>query len=200
MTAGLNLVFAEVAARSGDVFEYVADEGSPAFWQSEQPSAVEVLLGAVANLRTYWAERGLDAGVIAAREGIDAVITHILKGRRFTTARDAEGLDAGYYAARYCLPYDFTAIGVVARCGAIDQVARLRYYNQHPDGRAAFFSALDAGLTFSDCVDDEGHNAGFYIARSGDEEAIARYEATGGTFRDADAEYLGRLRKAARVA
>lgn len=200
MTSGLNQVFTVTAQRSGDVTGFEAAESSFSFWQDGRPTPYESLLDAVASLRSYWVERSLDACVIAARSGVDAAIDHVIKGKRFTTARDAEGLDAGYYVARYCLPYDFTAIGVIARCGAVEEVARLRYYNQHPDGQAAFMAALDAGLTFSDCVDHEGHNAGFYIARSGDEEAIARYEAAGGTFRQPELDYLGRVRKVVRVA
>lgn len=194
MTTGLNEIFTLTAARSGQVFEYAGEPSRAFVWQPDKPGVVDTLLGAVESLRSLWVERGLDAGVLAARDGVDAVINHILKGKRFTTARDASGLDAGYYVARYCLPYDFVAVGVVAQCGAVSEVQRLRYYNQHPDGRAAFLSALDAGLTFSDCADDEHHNAGFYVARSGDEEIIARYEAAGGTFRQPELEFLGRGR------
>lgn len=195
MTAGLNEVFALTSARSGRVAEFAGAHTGTFIWQNDRPGVVESLLGAVNNMRTMWVERALDAGVIAARESVDAIVTHILKGKRFNTARDADNLDAGYYVARYCLPYDFVALGVVAQCGAVAQVDRLRYYNQHPDGRAALLSALDAGLTFTDCVDDEGHNAGFFVARSGDEEIIARYEAAGGAFRQPELEYLGRTRK-----
>ncbi len=200
MTAGLNQVFALASARSGQVAEYASERGGTFIWQEERGGVIDTLMEAVTSMRTLWVERALDASVIAAREGVDAVVTHILKGRRFSTARDADGLDAGYYVARYCMPYDFIALGVVAQCGAVSQVERLRYYNQHPDGRAALLSALDAGLKFTDCVDAEGHNAGFFIARSGDEEIIARYEAAGGSFRQPELEYLGRVRSKARAA
>lgn len=194
MSLGLNQVFTTTSSRSGSVLEYTAEDRLDFNRVETAPSAFDTLLNAVADLRQYWQERNLDAGVLAARDGVDEVITHILKGKRFTTARDAAGLDAGYYIARYCLPYDFVATGVVARCGVVEQVARLRYYNQHPDGLAAFLSAIEAGVSFTDCLDDEGHNAGFYIARCGDEEVIARYEAAGGTFRRPELDYLGRTR------
>jgi len=200
MTAGLNEVFALTSTRSGAVAEYVAEGSGTFVWQQDRASVMDTLMGAVADLRTYWVERSLDPGVIAARTGVDAVVTHILKGKRFNTARDATDLDAGYYIARYCLPYDFVALGVVARCGAVSQVERVRFYNQHPDGHAAFMSALDAGLTFTDCVDEDGHSAGFFVARSDDEQVIARYEAAGGTFRQPELEYLGRVRKLRSVA
>lgn len=199
MTTGLNEVFALVSQRSGEAAEFADDSSATFVWQAERPGVVESLLGAVASLRDLWAERDLHPCVVAAREGVDAVVGYILKGKRFVVSRDADNLDAGYYIARYCLPYDFIAMGVVAQCGSVAQVERLRYYNQHPDGRAAFLSALEAGLTFSDCLDAEGHNAGFYIARSGDEEMIARYEAAGGSFRQPELDFLGRsaARKAA---
>lgn len=200
MTTGLNDVFALASTPSGEAAAFVSDTVGTFVWQQERAGVVDTLLDAVADLRTFWAERGLDAGVIAARTGVDAVVTHILKGRRFNTARDAANLDAGYYIARYCLPYDFVAMGVVARCGAVAQVERVRFYNQHPDGHAAFLSALDAGLRFTDCVDEDGHNAGFFIARCGDDEIIAKYEAAGGTFRQPELDYLGRARKSAAVA
>lgn len=191
----LNQTFTSIATPSGVVTEY--DSGTRGFaWQDERPTVMELLSSAVHDVRQFWVERGLHAGVKAARDGVSGVVDYIVKGGRFATGRDVDGLDAGYYVARYCTPYDFVAVGTVERIGPVARVERLRYYNQHPDGRAAFVAAVEAGLSFTDCADDEGRTAGFYIARCNDAELIALYEQAGGTFRQRELEVLGRVEQA----
>jgi len=188
---GLNKVFAQTAARSGDAVEYSGDV--VAFAPPAAPSLYQNLFEAVAEMRSYWQERSYSKGLKAARGGVDSVVAYLLHGGRFDSARDQDGLDSGYWLARLCVPYDFMAHGAVAQSGPVQDVRMVRYYNQHVDGRAAFVAALEAGLTFSQCRDDEGHDAGFYIARSGDVELIDLFERAGGQFRQRELAVLGRV-------
>lgn len=187
----LNQVFASVALRSGAVIEYVPDERI--VLAGEAPSLYQDLIDAVGNLRTYLAERKLHKGLKAARGDVHSVVDYLLSGGRFDSSRDEQGLDAAYYITRSCLPYDFVALGAVAVSGPVRDVRPLRYYNQHVDGRAAFVAALEAGMTFSECRDSDGHDAGFFIARCGDEQIIALYERAGGRFRERELLWLGRI-------
>lgn len=75
MTAGLNEVFTLASVRSGEAQRSTPADGKADFiWQAEQPGVVDLLLGAVAGLRSFWAERDLHPCVVAARSGVDAVI------------------------------------------------------------------------------------------------------------------------------
>lgn len=186
----INQAFVSASVRSGEALEFEA-EGWPDFVPAT-PSLYQDLLDAVADLRRYWRERSLSASLRAAREGVDSVVAFLLHGGRFDTSRDTEGLDAGYWLARRCVPYDFIALGTVARSGPLQDVRPVRYYNQHVDGRAVFLAACEAGLTFSACRDSDGLDAGFFIARCGDEELIARFEGAGGCFRERELKWLGR--------
>jgi hypothetical protein len=187
----VNQVFAVASARSGELQEYVI--GELRAFAPETPSLYQGLIDAVAEMRVWFAERSYSPALKAARGGVEAVVPFLLKGGRFDSARDNDGLDAGYWMVRQCLPYDFVALGVVAQAGPIQQVQPVRYYNQHVDGRAAFMAALEAGLSFSQCRDEEGHDAGFFVARCGDDEVIARFEQAGGQFRQRELEWLGRV-------
>ncbi len=186
----LQQIFADTTQRSGAVVEYGSDE--PIQLITPQPSLLRDLAAAVGNLRDYLAERKLHKGLKAARAGVHATVEYLIHGGRFDSSRDEFGLDAGYYLARECMPYDFIALGAVAVSGPVRDVRPLRYYNQHVDGRAAFVAACEAGVSFSQCRDDDGHDAGFYIARCNDAELIALYERCGGVFRDRELMYLGR--------
>lgn len=192
----VNQVFAQASARSGELLEFGADVS---FTVPATPSLYQNLIDAVSDMRVWLAERSFSPALKAARGGVEAVVPFLLHGGRFDQAHDNDGLDAGYWLARLCVPYDFVAYGAVAVAGPVQQVRPVRYYNQHVDGRAAFMAALEAGLTFSQCLDDEGHDAGFFVARCGDDEVLARYEQAGGVFRSRELQWLGHG-KASKVA
>jgi hypothetical protein len=189
--AVLPQVFATVSLRSGAVIEYVPDDRI--ILTTTAPSFYQDLFDAVGNLRSYLAERKLHKGLRAARGTVHTIVEYLLVGGQFNSSRDDAGLDAGYYVTRACVPYDFVGLGAVAVSGPVRDVRPLRYYNQHVDGRAAFVAALEAGLTFSQCRDEDGHDAGFFIARCGDEELIALFERAGGVFRERELLWLGRI-------
>ena len=200
MQSSLNQVFTSTAASQGEVTEYATSRNYAFGWQDQRPSVIDILTSAVSDAQQFWAERGMHPSIKAARGGVNTTIDYILKGGRFQSGRDAVGLDAGYYVTLLCAPYDFTAMAVVERIGPVGRADWHRFYNSHPDGRAAFVAAIEAGLTFSSCRDEDGHTAGFFIAHSRDEELIALYEKAGGTFRPSELEVLGRIGQARAVA
>ena len=184
--------FETVTLRSGEAIEFVGSEGASFVWDTGSPGLIEGLQEAVGALRQYLAERSLDAGVRAAREGIESVLDYLGSDKRFTTARDSFGLDAGYYVARFCTNYDFAALDTVEQLGAVKHVEWLRHYNQHPYAREAFFAACAAGLVFTGASDEAGRSAGFWISHSPDPEVIAAYEKAGGRFTAAESEAMSR--------
>lgn len=185
---GLLRNFANATARSGEVVEF-ADAGGTAFvWDVGSPGLFESLQGAVHSMRQYLAERSLDQGVKAAREGIEAVLDYLGGEAKFTSARDHFGLDAGYYIARNCTNYDFVALDTVEQLGVVRHVEQIRHYQHHPFAREAFLAACAAGLTFSKASDEAHRSAGFWVSRCGDAEVIAAYEKAGGTFTSTERE------------
>lgn len=189
---GLLKHFEDVSVRSGEAVAFEDVGGTSFVWDTGSPGLIESLQEAVGAVRQYLAERSLDAGVRAAREGIESVLEHLASGKRFTTARDSFGLDAGYYIARLCTNYDFAALGTVEQLGAVKHVEWLRHYNQHPYAREAFFAACAAGLVFTGASDEAGRSAGFWISHTADPEVIAAYENAGGSFTAAESEAMGR--------
>lgn len=180
MTNKLQDIFAETTARSGDWVSFSSRSTGAFIWQVDDQGPFQALHDAVSSVRQYLLDRRLDAGVKAAREGIESVMAYLAQGGTFTTARDAEGLDAGYYIARTCLPYDFTALGVVEMSGAVQHVSKVRYYHQDPRGVEVFKAACAAGLRFTKARDIEGHDAAFFIAQTGHAEVQSLFVAAGG--------------------
>jgi hypothetical protein len=81
--------FETVTLRSGEAVEFVGSEGTSFVWDTGSPGLIEGLQEAVGALRQYLAERSLDAGVRAAREGIESVLG--LSGQR-QALHDSAGL------------------------------------------------------------------------------------------------------------
>lgn len=162
----LSDIFAQAVRSNGTWVEYAANNDSSFIWGAGQQSSFQPLFDAVGAVRQYLVERRLDAGLRAARHGIEATLDFINAGGKFTTARDEHGLDAGYYLARNCTPYDFVALGVVEMTGSIQHVAQVRYYHQDPLGMDVLQAALEAGLTFTGAQDSIGHDACFFLTRS----------------------------------
>ncbi len=190
MTTELRRAFAGATQNAEESLRF--DGGSCMFvWQAGRGGPWQALYDAVNDIRQRLRERGLSPGTRAARDGQESLADFIASGGVFTRDRDSFGLDAGYYVARFCLDYDFVALGEVARIGALGYVTPLRYYNRTPDGPALFRAALGAGLRFSGAADSEGRTAGFYVARCGDPELVALYRQAGGTFCTLDREVFG---------
>ena len=165
---------------------------NPFFVEPSRDDAFSLLYHAVNDMRQWLNERGLHAGVKAARSGQEDIAIYIAKGGTFTLARDPLGLDAGYYIARSCLNYDFVCLGDVAKVGGVSYVQPTRYYNHTPTGPSLFRAALGAGLKFSNARDSDGRTAGFYVARCNDPELVALYRQAGGTFSPLDREALSK--------